>query len=225
MQTVLITGASRGIGLAAAKKFLQEGWRVIGTHNTQSIPINSEQCTPIHLDLASQESIIKAVEEIKTHTNHLDALINNAGIILDQNSETIDISIIRKTCEVDLFAQIDLTNRLTSLFGKGSHVVNTNSTYGSFSFPMDDKSAVGYRIAKAGFNMYTRILAHHLEEKGIIVSAFDPGWVRTDMGNSAASETDGPDREPKEAAEELFALITKITETGYFWKLGQKREW
>lgn len=73
--------------------------------------------------------------------------------------------------------------------------------------------------------MYTRTLAFRLKEKGIIVSSLDPGWVKTDMGNLGATENEKPDREPEEVADEIYDLVINVKESGYFWKLGKKREW
>ena len=136
-----------------------------------------------------------------------------------------DIEKIRKTFEVDLFGVIDVTERLVPLMTAGGHIVNVDSAYGAFSFPIDDESSSGYRMAKAALNMYTRTLAFRLRDSGIVVSSYDPGWVKTDMGNAGATETEGPDREPNEAAEDIFRLVSEGTESGYFWSFGEKREW
>lgn len=225
MKTVIITGASRGIGLAAAKKFIDNGWQVIGTYNRTMIPIESENLFPVPLDLASQQSIAQSIEDIKSITKTIDVLVNNAGIILDAHDEQINLDKIRKTFEVDLFATIEFTEKILPLIRQGSHIVNIDSLYGGFSFPIDDKTAVGYRLAKAALNMYTRILAFRLKDKDIAVSSLDPGWVKTDMGMQAASKTEGPDREPEQAAEDIYQLATAVKESGYFWRFGKQREW
>ena len=225
MKTIVITGASRGIGLATAKKFLAEGWRVIGTYLNTAIPIQDENLTPIKYDQGDSKRIAQAVEEIKKVAPKIDALINNAGIILDGLDETINMDKIRKTFEVDLFGVIDLTEKLSSLLNPEAHVVNIDSLYGSFSFPIDDDSSSAYRMAKAALNMYTRTLAYRLKNKEVVVSSLDPGWVKTDMGNLAATETLKPDRTPEEAAEDIFNLVTREKETGQFWKEGKKTDW
>ncbi len=228
MKTVVITGVSRGIGLAISKKFLAEGWRVIGTYSKTPIPISSPDLISIKMDQGSRESIENATEEIKKSTSNIDALINNAGIILDAVDSSIDIEKIKQTFEVDLFGVVDVTEKLLPLMSVGSHIVNIDSQYGSFSFPIDDTTSTGYRLAKAALNMYTRILAFRLKSKKIVVSSLDPGWVKTDMGIQAATELEKPDREPEEPAEDIYNLVTNvndISESGYFWRFGQKREW
>ncbi|MBI2674627.1 MAG: SDR family NAD(P)-dependent oxidoreductase [Candidatus Yanofskybacteria bacterium] len=226
MKTIIITGASRGIGLATAKKFLAEGWCVIGTYLNTSIPLQDDNLIAIQYDQSNSESIAKAVTQIKETSPHIDALINNAGILLDANDKTADSVKVRKTLEVNVVGIIDLTEQLLSLFQKGSHIVNLNSGYGSISAPiLDDETSAGYRISKAALNMYTRHLAFRLEPRGVIVSSLAPGWVKTDMGYSGVTETEGPDRTPEQAADDIFQLVTTIKESGQFWRLGKKTEW
>lgn len=225
MKTIIITGASRGIGLATAKRFLSGGWKVVGTYLNNKIPIDSPGLISIQMDQSSPESIAGFVKKIKEADLKIDALVNNAAIILDDQDENIEMEKLRKTFEVDLFGVINLTEQLWPLMNRGGHVVNMDSLYGAFSFSVDDESSSAYRMAKAGLNMYTRILAFRTSEQGIIISSLDPGWVKTDMGTKAAKETEGPDREPEEAAEDIFNLVATNSESGFFWRFGKKRPW
>ncbi|OGY91656.1 MAG: hypothetical protein A3B31_03010 [Candidatus Komeilibacteria bacterium RIFCSPLOWO2_01_FULL_53_11] len=225
VQTIVITGASRGIGLATARKFLDEGWRVVGTYNATPIPIESSELIPISLDASSPASIVRASAEIARHITSIEILVNNAGIILDALDTDIDMDKIRKTFEVDLFAVIDFTERLLPLMHAGSHIINIDSTYGAMSIPIDDESSTAYRLAKAALNMYTRTLAFRTRGGKIIVSSLDPGWVKTDMGRLGATESHGPDREPEETAREIYELATRHVPSGYFWRRGKKRAW
>lgn len=225
MKVAVITGASRGIGLATVKKFLTEGWRVVGAYQNTPIPVRSENLIAVRLDQGSPESIRSAAEEIKKIAPQIDALVNSAGIILDAHDTAIDLEKVRKTLEVDLLGVIDLTERLLPHMSAGSHIINVDSSYGAFSLPIDDHSSAGYRIAKAALNMYTRTLAFRMKDAGIIVSSVDPGWVKTDMGMAGATETEQPDREPEEPASEIYQLVEGVAESGYFWQFGKKREW
>ena len=225
MKTAIVTGASRGIGLATATKFLEEGWRVIGTYNKTRIPIENANCIGVQLDQGDTPSIKRAVEEIKQKAYQIDVLINNAGITLDWVEPQIDLEKIRKTFEVNLFGVIDLTEQLLPKMLASSHIINIDSSYGAFSLPIDDESSTGYRLSKAALNMYTRTLAFRLKEKGIIVSSLDPGWVKTDMGNLGLSDKERPDREPEEVANDIYQLVTTVRESGQFWRLGKKTDW
>lgn len=225
MKVAVITGASRGIGLATAKKFLAEGWRVVGAYRNTPIPIRSENFVAVRFDQGSPASIRAVAEEIQDIAPQIGALVNSAGIILDAHDTVIDMEKVRKTIEVDLFGVMDLTERLLPRVSAGGHIVNIGSLYGAFSFPIDDETSSAYRIAKAALNMYTRTLAFRLKNRGIVVSSFDPGWVKTDMGKAGATETEGPDREPEEAADEIYWLVERVAESGCFWRSGRKREW
>ncbi len=225
MKTIIITGASRGIGLATAKRFLAEGWRVIGTYLNTQIPITHQNLVSVQFDQGNTESILKATDFIKKTVPEIDALVNCAGIILDTHDTKADIGKIRKTFEVDVLGVIDFTERLLPNLRNSSHIVNIDSLYGAFSFPIDDESSTGYRLAKAALNMYTRTLAFRLKDRRIIVSSLDPGWVKTDMGNAVATETEKPDREPEETANDIYQLVILLKESGHFWRFGKKREW
>jgi NAD(P)-dependent dehydrogenase (short-subunit alcohol dehydrogenase family) len=225
MKTVIITGASRGIGLATVKKFLAEGWRVIGTYLNSPIDMNHPDLISIQYDQGDSSSVAKVASQIIDLAFPLDALINNAGVLLDTNDIVADPIKIRKTLEINLVGVIDLTERLLPLFFKGSQIVNIDSGYGAMSIPIDDESVIGYRLAKVALNMYTRHLAFRLQTRGMVVSSLAPGWVKTDMGYSVSTETEKPDREPEQAANDIFQLVTTVKESGQFWKLGEKIAW
>ena len=225
MKTVVITGASKGIGLADTKKFLSEGWRVIGTYLDISIPITHENLIALKYDQSSKESIRKLADEVLSITSQIDVLINNAGILLDCKDNSADLGKIKKTFEVNVFGVIELTELLLPLFQTGGHIINMSSGHGAFHIPIDDESSVAYRMSKAALNMYTRHLAFRLKDKGAIVSSIAPGWVKTEMGFSIADERERPDREPEEAAEDVYKLAITKVETGLFWSKGEKIEW
>jgi NAD(P)-dependent dehydrogenase (short-subunit alcohol dehydrogenase family) len=226
MKTVLITGASRGIGLATAKKFLGDGWRVIGTYNKNLIPITSDQLVSFRLDMSSGESIAQAADKIKKLAIKIDVLVNNAGVALDVADKFADMEKIRKTFEINLFGLIDFTEKLLPIISSGGHIINIDSRYGSFSMPIDDETSIAYRMSKAALNMYTRSLAFRLQKENTIVSSIHPGWVKTDMGYAGITD-DGelPDRDADEVADDIYNIVQNVTESGFFWAFGKKHEW
>ncbi len=225
MKTIIITGASKGIGLATAKKFLAEGWQVIGTYLNAPINVDNPNLTAIQYDQSDPKSIEKTATQIAAGTPHIDALINNAGILIDAEDKVTDFVKLEKTLEVNVVGVVNLTERLLSLLQKDCHIVNIDSGYGAMSVPIDDETASGYRISKAALNMYTRHLAFRLRSRSIIVSSLAPGWVNTDMGNSIASKTEKPDRTPEQAADEIYQLVTTVKESGQFWEYNKKIDW
>ncbi len=219
MKTVVITGVSRGIGLATAKKFLDEGWFVIGTSTRGKVDIESPNFKLVALDYLKPESIPATITKIKETKTKIDVLINNAGALFDTDDTTVDISKLRKTLEVNLIGTIDFTERLLPQIQSGGQIINVGSMSAILNQPLDDMDAPAYRISKVAINMYTKHLAKRLGDRAITVSSIDPGWVKTDMGTKEAP------RSPEEVAEEMFKLATTAHESGQFWRSGKKRSW
>lgn len=226
MKIVLITGASRGIGRATAENFLNEGWNVIGTSTSGKLSFENERLVSEKLDVANNKSIVALANKLREEGKKIDVLINNAGVALDSHTEGVDIELVRKTFEVNLFGLVDLTEKILPIINSSDHVINIDSRYGSFDMPIDDKTSIGYRMSKAAVNMYTRFLAFRLKDQYIKVSSIHPGLVKTDMGYAGVTD-DGetPDREPSEVAKEIFTLATSDVESGQFWYKGEKTAW
>ncbi len=228
MKTVLITGVSRGIGKALAQKFLAEGYEVIGTYLDGTIDYSHQNLKVFQLDLASDNSVMKFSEDIRSIGNNVDILINNAGALFDEDDTRVIIDKLRKTLEVNLVGTINLTEKILPLVNADGHIVNISSSAGSlieadFNTPSHyPYHYPAYKISKAAINMYTRTLAMrlaHEEKSSIVVSSVHPGWVKTEMG--------GPEAEiaPEEAAENIYALAISRPETGQFWFKGEKYPW
>lgn len=218
MKTILITGTSRGIGLAAAKTFLDNGWKVIGTSTKGKSPINNENFAVYKLDLSSEQSISRLAEKIRQGKIKLDAIINNAGENVDWMNRAVDLKKLRRTLEVNLIGPISLTEKLIKSMNSPSKIINISSLAGSLTINYGPYMP-SYKISKVGINMYTRSLSARLKDKKIDVYSVDPGWVKTDMGGTGAK------REPEEVGSELFDLVNSNKETGLFYKEGKVRSW
>lgn len=220
MKIILITGISRGIGKALAEKFLESGYFVIGTSTDGNCDIKNNNLKIFKLDLFDSNSIFACVNAIKSLEVKIDILINNAGVVVDENFNTVKIENLRKTLEVNLIGTIDFTEQIIPILNNKAHILNTSSSGGSLTRTKesDDDEFPAYRISKAALNMYTRTLAIHLKDK-ITVSSFHPGWVKTDMGGEDADIT------PEEAAKTVFKLAISNPETGQFWFNGEKMAW
>ncbi|MCA9390167.1 SDR family NAD(P)-dependent oxidoreductase [candidate division WWE3 bacterium] len=219
MNTILITGVSRGIGRATAETFLNNGWLVYGTSTSGSVPFSHDRLTSFQLDLASAESIENFKQQFGETS--LDALINNAGIGLDEDSAPpIDLTVLRRDIEVNVFGTIQITEVVHQNINANGKIISISSQMAALnqSFTYGDPS---YRISKAALNMFTLNLSKdpRLVDKNISVCSFDPGWVKTDMGGPHAP------RKPEEPAQELFDLITQGFETGKFYRGTSVRDW
>lgn len=215
MRRVLITGSSRGIGLATAKKFLTEGWIVLGASTKENKSIKDVNYKHYVLDLSNQESIDSCTKKIVEDNPEIDVLINCAGISFEPDNND-DSTALRKDLEVNLIGTINFTEKIIPIIKASGQILAVSSMMSSLvDYTEDDYPA--YRISKTALNMYIKTLAHRL--KSITVSAFDPGWVKTDMGGK-----DAP-REPEVPANEIYNLVTTDHPTGNFWFEGKIRSW
>ncbi len=218
MKTAVITGVSRGIGKATARKFLDEGWRVAGTSTTGTSPLVSANLEMYALDLADEKQILSFSARLEGRRGTIEVLINNAAIALPADTEHISIEVLRRTLDVNLIGLITVTEALLPLMVDEGHIINISTGLASLTQEMGTWSPA-YSISKTAVNKYTKHLADVVRSRGIVVSSFDPGWVRTDMGSMNAP------RDPSEPANEIFELATTKVDSGYFWKGGKKRSW
>jgi NAD(P)-dependent dehydrogenase (short-subunit alcohol dehydrogenase family) len=130
LQTLVITGISRGIGLEIAKTFLNKNWTVIGTSTTGSSPIKHKNLRIYKLDLTIPEQIDAFVKELPK----IDVLINNAAVLLETwNDEKINMSLLKETFAINLFGTIELTEKCIPKFNDGAQIINISSGWGAFS--------------------------------------------------------------------------------------------
>ncbi len=215
----IITGSSRGIGLATAQLLLQnDNTEVIGTSTSGQSDIKAQHFKCLPLELSDETSIHNFVRHIGDRK--IDFLINNAAILVeDWHRPEINLQQLRKTFEVNLFGTISLTEALLPQFNTNAHIINITSNWGAFSDPNFDQYQPHYKMSKVALNMYTRLLAKRLEEKYITVSSLDPGWVKSDMGG------DNANRHPETVAQEILQLLKTKVKTGQFWHQGKIRNW
>ena len=128
MKTVLITGVSRGIGEALAKRFLDNGDFVIGTSTKGMAALQHPNLLVFPLELTDVKSIENCANKIITLNKKIDVLVNNAGTWLEGDDQpNVNPQVLRETLEVNLIGPIDLTERLVISMNEGGHIINISS--------------------------------------------------------------------------------------------------
>jgi NAD(P)-dependent dehydrogenase (short-subunit alcohol dehydrogenase family) len=224
---VVITGVSRGVGLAITKKFLEEGARVVGVAKDAGrlATIATElgryegRFWPICADVTEPCATAKIVEAVRAHLGALDILVNNAAVMLahDGGFEKEGPDILGKTLAVNVLAPHRLSVALLRLLRAGTEprIIHLTSGAGVQS-AMRDRGLASYRLSKWALNGLAMLQAAELSGQ-IAVNLLDPGWVKTDMGGPNAPGT------TDESADGALTLATlAFTETGKIWCGGQE---
>ena len=216
---ILITGASKGIGLALAKLFLEHDYHVIGTCRDGKIEgLIHPHLDVVKLDLSDSASIASAVKTIKENYT-LDILINNAGIGPDLDTGLPEEKTFQQTFQVNVTGTVFFTESLLEIMREDGKVINISSIMGSLE-KCRRSDSVAYRMSKSALNMYTKILSNRLKGK-LKVAAVHPGWVRTTIAK--ANITEGR-LSPEESAAKIFDFVTGNFETGMYWDIESQSE-
>lgn len=178
-RTVLVTGASSGIGLATAHQLLDRGWRVFAAARRQKAmaPLQSRGAKLLPLDLADPTSRQQLVDAIHAEVDSLDALVNNAGFCDVGPVETMDLDRARAMFEVNVFGLVGLTQLLLPAMRKrrrGS-IVNVSSIAGHFVTP----GAGWYGASKHALEGISDAMRLELHQFGVKVVLIEPGLIRT----------------------------------------------
>ena len=221
MQHILVTGANRGLGLEFTRQYLRRGEHVFAAcrqpataaalHTLQTK--YPQRLAMVALDVADADTIEKFHQTVQSQTDHLDVLINNAGIYSSGGSDEPSEQLGKLTCEdalrvlrVNADGPLLVAQQCLDLLRAGQHakLINISSGYGSVSgnsggFPYY------YSASKAALNMFMRSLAADAKRWGITTVLLDPGWVRTDMGGPSAPMT------PENAVRSMIRLVDSLT--------------
>jgi NAD(P)-dependent dehydrogenase (short-subunit alcohol dehydrogenase family) len=220
-KTLLLTGASRGIGHATVKRFSSAGWRVISCSRQpfpEDCPWEAGPEDHIQLDLSSPDDTMRAVEEIKARVNgRLDALVNNAGISpkgpKGERLNTLSTSLRDwgKVFHVNFFASVVLARGLfDELVAAQGAVVNVTSIAGARVHPF---AGAAYATSKAALAALTREMAADFGPHGVRVNAIAPGEIETAIlspGTEKLAESLPLRRlgRPEEVARTIYYLCT-----------------
>lgn len=187
--TVLVTGATSGIGRAIAAAFAAAGATVHSTGTRESAADYDEAVTGTYHRCRAQEPV--EIDELAASLDRLDVLVNNAGANLPGGRDEHDPDVFAESVQINLVATHRLTERCKDLLGRspqtgGGAVVNLASMASFFAVPM----VPGYAAAKAGVVGLTRTLAAAWAPLGIRVNAVAPGLIETPMTEPLQTFTD-----------------------------------
>jgi NAD(P)-dependent dehydrogenase (short-subunit alcohol dehydrogenase family) len=205
-RVALVSGSNRGIGREVARELAEAGHHVIVTARDPAAARRAAQelsdggrlsLQPEQLDVTDPQSVDRLREAIQSEPGRLDVLVNNAGVMGEVATNAADAPLddAYRTMETNLFGVWRLTQAMLPLLRRSDRgrIVNVSSGAGQLSDM--NGGYPGYRISKTALNALTRILSNEAAGTRILVNSMCPGWVRTDMGGSAAprSVTEGAD--------------------------------
>ncbi|GAA4202608.1 SDR family oxidoreductase [Actinocatenispora rupis] len=228
-QIVLVTGANKGIGRAAAGLLAAAGHTVLigardprrGETAAAELRATGAEAYAIGLDVTDPATVRAAADEIDTRFGHLDALVNNAGITgsgrvnpaeaYDQVPSTVDPAMVRAVFETNVLGVIVVTNAMLPLLRRSPapRIVNVSSGAASLTLTADPDgpltalpASAAYSPSKTALNALTVQYANELRKDGILVNAADPGYVDTDINDHHGMLT------PDQGAAVLVRLAT-----------------
>jgi NAD(P)-dependent dehydrogenase (short-subunit alcohol dehydrogenase family) len=202
MQTVLVTGANRGIGLELCRCFQSRGDAVIAVCRRPSPELTALAVRTIpDVNVTDEHSIAALLRSLEGES--IDVLVHNAGILRAETLGSIDYDSIRQQLETNALAPLRLTERLLPLLASGAKIALVTSRMGSIA-DNTSGSMYGYRMSKAALNMAGASLAHDLKSRRIAVVILHPGYVRTEMTGGQGNV------DPRDAARQLVARIDEL---------------
>jgi NAD(P)-dependent dehydrogenase (short-subunit alcohol dehydrogenase family) len=241
-KVAFVSGANKGLGLETARQLGKLGYTVLlgsrdplkGEVAARPLREDGIDARVVKLDVTKQADIDAAAAMVEAEFGKLDVLVNNAGVMIEKGwtknttSETT-VENLRSTFEANLFAVFALTKALLPMLKKSEagRIVNVSSILGSVSLqgtkgsPTYSTKLFAYNASKAALNVLTISLAHELRGTKIKVNSAHPGWVKTDLGGSAApmSVVDGAKTEVD------LATLGEDGATGGFFHLGKEIAW
>jgi NAD(P)-dependent dehydrogenase (short-subunit alcohol dehydrogenase family) len=227
----LVTGANKGIGLEIARGLGRLGITVLmgcrneslGASAAAALSAEGLDVRNLPLDVTDAASITAAAAAIGEQFGRLDILVNNAGVSFEKGEKpsVVDLDLVRKVYEVNLFGAIAVTQALLPLIRKSAQgrIVNVSSGLGSLTLHQTPGAGqyrfllLGYCSSKSALNAVTVQFANELHDTGIKVNAACPGYCATDLNNFA-----GP-RTPAQGAQTPVRLATLADDGptgGYF---------
>ncbi|GAA6146338.1 3-oxoacyl-ACP reductase FabG [Thalassolituus maritimus] len=183
----LVTGASRGIGLAIAQRLSADGYRVVGTATSESgvealrdtLKTSDESNEAVVLNIADSEQTEAALKELQSQFGTPDVVVNNAGITRDNLFLRLNEGDWNDVLNTNLTGVFRVCKALSKamLKNKAGSIINISSIIGTTG----NAGQANYAAAKAGLEGFTRSLAQEIASRNITVNCVAPGFIQTDM--------------------------------------------
>lgn len=215
-QVAFVTGADRGLGRALAERLLALGWRVLAGQYLPEWPELGqlasqypERLTLVPLDVSAIDSARSAAQVVSAAVDHIDLLINNAGVSTRTSERNIreaqDYSEMQRMYDTNALGPLRVVEALMPLLDRGAlkRLCFVSSEAGSIN-NAQRTSWFGYCSSKAALNMMVKLLFNHLRADGYTFRVYHPGWMRTYM---SGVKNPHADMEPEEAAVPALAYF------------------
>ncbi|MQA01707.1 MAG: SDR family NAD(P)-dependent oxidoreductase [Streptosporangiales bacterium] len=192
--TALVTGASSGIGQRTARLLADHGYRVFGT--SRGDRADEPGVEMLRLDVRSDESVAGCIDEIRARADHLDVLVNNAGVLHEGFAEETPLADAAEVFDTNLFGIARVTNAVLPAMRarRRGRIVNV----GSLAAWVGEPGEAFYAASKAALARYTEALHHEVLHLGVVVSLVEPGAFTTNVLDVATTtpgriaDYDGP---------------------------------
>lgn len=175
-KVLIITGASRGIGLATAQLFMENGFRAINLSRSRS-PLNGIENIDVDLSSGDWEKTIAAQLLPLLKDAEQIALVHNAGAIIKDSLQTLDIDAFRRVLEINVIAPAQLSHQLLPSMRAGSSIIYIGSTLGEMAVP----NSCAYVTSKHALIGLMRSTCQDLTGTGIHTACICPGFTDTEM--------------------------------------------
>ncbi|MGI6317057.1 MAG: SDR family NAD(P)-dependent oxidoreductase [Christensenellales bacterium] len=220
MQTVLISGADRGLGLCLAAGFARDGWRVFAGRFNDDYGLADKLAeeypavvTPVKMDVSRREDILAAYAGISAMTDHLDMVISNAAYMGGTDTATlkgsnpIDYALLEYSMGVNAFGAIQLMEIFLPLLdrGAGKRICFISSEVSSVGLMRRD-GGFRYTMTKTAVNLACRMLYNQLFSQGYTFRLYQPGWMKRMLPDGTLAE--GGALDPAFSAEEAIRQFT-----------------
>lgn len=217
MKNVIITGASRGIGLELVKLFSEKGHHVLAiSRNLQDLDkLGLENVKTFTCDITESNNLRELAGYLSSRFGKVDVVINNAGAIINKPFRESSIEEFKKVYDTNVFGVIGLLQMILPLMNKDSHVVNISSmggVQGSVKFP----GLSAYSSSKGALITLTEMLAEEYKENGPSFNVLALGAVQTEMLEEAF-----PGYEAPLSAKEMAEYICDFSLTGHKYYNGK----